>query len=424
MESSIDLQQPVLDGGIRSINFFNGRMLTARDLTREQTANRELTRRLGQAVGDGIAYGLELSKSKSNNSTPEFPLVTVEQGLAVNRQGQTLWLRDKTDVALVRKASANTAGVIFSECRPLQAGTYVAGAGVYLLTVAPAETREGRAVTSALNTGSAACNTDALVSAVQFRLIQIDPPITSAELANTRLRNLLAYKCFGVSETEGFLSDPLGRDLEPYGLLDGLRPNVLTDCDVPLGVLYWTLNDGIKFIDMWSVRRRLTHRSSGGQWSRFVDDRFLSEGEAKFLQFQEHIGAISGATAALKSIKATDHFFQLPAAGIIPLATEGTATGFDCRKFFQDQTYREPRFMEGARLQRLIRESFSYPPITLDSGEAIWLYQVRQNMQTIAEGRGNPQPCLIFSSGHMPYFGEARFDLNRYNYSNYSSVYD
>ena len=75
MDSSIDLQQPIIDGGIRSINFFNGRMLTARDLTREQSANREVTRRLGQAVGEGVAYGLEVSKSKSASSTSEFPLV-------------------------------------------------------------------------------------------------------------------------------------------------------------------------------------------------------------------------------------------------------------------------------------------------------------------------------------------------------------
>ncbi len=62
MDSQISLQQPILDGGIRSINFFNGRLLSARDLTREQSANREADRRLGQAIGEGIAYGLEVSK--------------------------------------------------------------------------------------------------------------------------------------------------------------------------------------------------------------------------------------------------------------------------------------------------------------------------------------------------------------------------
>jgi hypothetical protein len=207
-------------------------------------------------------------------------------------------------------------------------------------------------------------------------------------------------------------------------LLDSLRPNRLTGCDVPLAVLYWTLSDGMKFVDMWSVRRRLTDRSRSGRWSHFVDDRRPSEGEAMFLQFQDQVGALSAATSNPQSLKAADHFIQLPAVGIIPLATEMTAPGFDYRNFFQNETYREPRFMEGARLERLIRESFLYPPLTVGSGEVIWLYQVRQNMQTIAEGRGTPQPYLVFSSGHMPYYGEARFDLNRYNYSNYSSVYD
>lgn len=422
MDSQVQLQMPILDGAIRSVNFFNGRMLTAGDLTREQAANREVDRRLGQAAGEGVAYGLEVTTPE--NPKNDAPVVAVEKGLAVNHNGQTLWLRDRTEVALVRKASPSAAG-IFNDCQPLQAGTYVAGAGVYLLTMAPAETKEGRAVTNALETGGAPCNTDALVSAVQFRLIQIDPPITATELHDEKhLRNLIAYKCFGVADTQSFLSDPLGTVLEKYGLLDSLRPNRLTDCDVPLAVLYWTLSEGIKFIDMWSVRRRLTDRNRSGHWSQFVDDRRPSEGEAMFLQFQDQVGALSKTTSNLQSVEAADHFIRLPAVGIIPLATDKSAPGFDYRKFFQDETYREPRFMEGARLQHLIRESFLYPPLTLGSGEAIWLYQVRQNMQTIAEGRGTPQPCLVFASGHMPYYGDARFDLNRYNYSNYSSVYD
>ena len=82
-------------------------------------------------------------------------------------------------------------------------------------------------------------------------------------------------------------------------------------------------------------------------------------------------------------------------------------------------------FIEGARFERVIRESVSYPPLSLDTGELIWLYQVRQNRQTIdAGGSGAPQPYLIFSSGHVPFCGEARFDVNRYSYSNYSSAYD
>ena len=60
--SATDLQTPIIEGAIRSTNFFNGRLLSARDLTLEQSAYREADRRLGKAIGEGIAYGLETTK--------------------------------------------------------------------------------------------------------------------------------------------------------------------------------------------------------------------------------------------------------------------------------------------------------------------------------------------------------------------------
>ncbi|MFN7277616.1 MAG: hypothetical protein ACK5VP_07465, partial [Betaproteobacteria bacterium] len=54
------LQEAVLDGGIRSVNFFNGRLLTGKDLSREQDARRQSDRRIAQANGHGIAWGLEV----------------------------------------------------------------------------------------------------------------------------------------------------------------------------------------------------------------------------------------------------------------------------------------------------------------------------------------------------------------------------
>src|SRR5882724_9527139 len=137
--SAVDLQTPITDdGSISSINFFNGRLLTARDLNNEQQANRQADLRLGQAVGDGIAYGLEIAPAP--NPKKDAPVIRVKPGLAINRNGQTLRLVGETDIALVRRANPDEATAkLFSECLPLQAGTYVAGAGVYLLTLAPAE---------------------------------------------------------------------------------------------------------------------------------------------------------------------------------------------------------------------------------------------------------------------------------------------
>ncbi|HEY0365925.1 MAG TPA: hypothetical protein VGC73_05580, partial [Pyrinomonadaceae bacterium] len=331
MDSQISLQQPILDGGIRSINFFNGRLLSARDLTREQSANREAERRLGQAIGEGIAYGLEVSKSSA--STQQSPVVTIEPGLAISRTGQTLMLAAKTEVALVRRATPGTGSTDpFGECAPLQSGTYVAGAGVYLLTIAPAQGTEGRAVTHSLENATAACNTDTTVTAVQFRLIQMDQQISAAEMLDqNKLRNLIAYKCFGVDSTSKFAVDPFTTNLEKYGLLDNLRPTWLTECEVPLAILYWTLVDGIKFIDLWSVRRRLARRLADKTWSFFTSERTTREGEAMYLQFQTQLKDLAASGVTLSQVKAKDYFKYLPAAGLLPI---GGAGGFDYSTFF------------------------------------------------------------------------------------------
>lgn len=427
MDSQISLQQPILNGGIRSINFFNGRLLSARDLTREQSAHREADRRLGQAVGDGIAYGLEVSVA--NDSTRESPVVSVEAGLAVNRIGQTLKLTDRTDVALVRRASSGSNGAqIFGECVPLQTGTYIAGAGVYLLTIAPAHGVEGRAISNGLDAATAACNTDTLVNAVQFRLIQLDQHITASEIQDqNRLRNLIAYKFFGVDQTDGFKANPFGPKLDQYGLLDDLRPTWLSDCDVPLGVLFWTLEDGIKFLDMWSVRRSLAQRTANSSLPLFTSERRRSEGEAMFLQFAEHTDTLRKTLPAPTTVRALDHFHYLPPVGLLPLAGGQFGQGFHEDLFFDEITvHPEDLHIEGARVEALIQQSLRFPPVDLsvatDNRILVWVYRVRENRQQVLNSSiaGPTQPYLIFTTGHMAYLGDAHFDVNRWDFSNFA----
>ena len=49
MVDILSLQQAVADGGIETVNFFNGRLLTAGDMSREQDARRQADARLGLA---------------------------------------------------------------------------------------------------------------------------------------------------------------------------------------------------------------------------------------------------------------------------------------------------------------------------------------------------------------------------------------
>jgi len=434
-----NLAEAILDGGIRSVNFFNGRLLSGEDLSQEQEANSDERKRLGQSIGDGIVTGLEVATSTAAGSSGT-PVVTVQSGLAMNRLGQTLILTTSVDVSLVTSNTGATppTQTLFVTCTPPQSGPYVAGAGVYLLTIAPAAGSEGRAPVNGLGNVSAFCNTRFNIEGVQFHLLQVN--VAQSELQDSaHLRNLLAYACFGTSDplVQTFFQDPLGSTVQQgYGLLDTMRQGsssaaaCLSDADVPLALLYWTVDAGIAFIDLWSVRRRVTRLSADMPWPLFLSDRRQSEAEAMFLQFQEQIAQMTDPVtgqAQLTQIGVLDYFRYLPPVGIIPFASSSLSRGFDYLKFFLGILYRDPVFIESAKVEHLIRDSLSYQPITLDSNpnnqEMIWLYLVRENMQAIAENPFNPpQAYMIFASGHIPYQGDAQYNLARWSYSNYSLI--
>jgi hypothetical protein len=416
------LTEPITEGGIPWINFFNGRLLSGEDLSKEQNSNLEGRRRLGRAIGEGVAYGLEVSALKDVD-TRETPYVVVERGLAINRLGQTLWLENQTKVRLKRPVNGDLddVAIAFDDCKPLQPGVYVADAGVYLLTIAPARKSEGRAAVSGLDNVVAHCNTHHTIEGVQFRLIQLG--LNKEALSDTRLRNVIAYRCFGIDSVNppvSFPIDPFGQVSPGRTLLDDLRPRLLTDCDVPLGIISWTSTEGIKFVDMWSVRRRVFAPSVAGRWEALIGEQRRSEGEAMFLQFQDHLESLRGGLSAT-AIKAIDHFKYLPPAGFLPIDGVPSRIGFNTTNFFAGITSRAPVFIEGAKVEPLFRQATAYPPIDLVSGKMFWLYWVRENMQEVQNKTfGQPQPYLIFACGHIPFQGEALYDVAHWHYSHYA----
>jgi hypothetical protein len=418
-----NLLTPIVNDRTRSVNFFNGRLLTGEDLTAEQQANRVAHSLLGQSVGSGVAYGLEVAASASLSQVAT-PVLSIKRGLAINPNGGALLLDDDTDISLVRP-TALTSGTssVFAECLPMQSGVYITGAGVYLLTIGPASATQGLAEVSGVNTGVAPCNSKYKADGVQFRLVQLD--LTQTELGDvSHLRNLVAYKCFGVADWAANVSDPFGPSSSGHGLIDQLRTaKTITGCEVPLAVLYWTAADGIVFVDMWAVRRPLVSRDLLDMWAPGAGRRRVIEGLAMFLQFQEQIEELMKSpvtVSQLTSIDASSIFLYLPAAGLLPLSGTKGALGFDYAKFFSGRTYRLPVYLEGAKLDSLLARSLLYPPIDLKSKEMMWLYWVRENMEPIVE---NPfiqlQSYMVFTNGQMSFEGKARFDLNYWDFANY-----
>jgi hypothetical protein len=420
--TTVQLRTPFLEGGIKSIHFFNGRLLSAEDLGQEQTAHKQARQQLGQAVGDGVVYGLQVAEAQGR-STKQSPVVTVSAGLAVNRAGQTLRVADAIDVALVRPPQNGGAPVtaLFADCKPPQARPYVVGAGVYLLTIQPASDTDGKAPVSGLGNLDAACNARYQVDGVQFRLIQL--PLTAADLSDAaRLRNRVAYLCLGALDQEvtTFFANPFGPVVARYGLLDDLRPNCLKDDETPLAVIYWTAADGIRFVDMWSVRRRVTARAAEANWPLFVADRRLSEAEAMYSQFQEHVDSLRANEAgALGSMAATDRFRHLPPVGLLPIRGTNSPGGFDRTRFFGDRASKDVAHIDANLLRDLAHESLYHEPIDLSREEKIQLYLIHENVQAVEQRRAS-QLALVFASRTLPYRGVARFGYAIWNRSRFA----
>src|SRR5690242_8072798 len=190
-----NLFQPILNDRTRFPNFFNGRLLTSEAMTEEQSAQRVVHELLGQAVGDGVAYGLEV-KSNATLSTTANPVLTVSAGVGVNRAGQVLLLSSETQVQLVRPTDTTAAATkIFRPCVPVTSGTYVADAGVYLLTVSSIRAGNGLAPVTGIGTTPSGCNVKDIIDAVELRLLELP----SGDIPkDAYLRNTVAYRCFGV----------------------------------------------------------------------------------------------------------------------------------------------------------------------------------------------------------------------------------
>ncbi|MBL9127410.1 MAG: hypothetical protein JNL97_07180, partial [Verrucomicrobiales bacterium] len=291
--------------------------------------------------------------------------------------------------------------------------------GIYLVTIAPTEAREGVAPVLGTASESTTCKHRVRVEAVEFHLTAIgEPYVLASDLADpNRRRNRVAYKFLGDAVRGSWVRDPFGVGERPGPLLDQLPDRLLGPCEVPLALLHWTLADGITFVDAWSVRRRPSGPPARGEGAWVLGGNSVAEGEARFLQFQDQIRDMSRSSSP-GGITASDGFETLPSAGLLPLKSARFPRGFDRSWFPASMTRRGPVHLNGARLQELVRHSFAYPPVRLDSREFFCLYLLRENQPAVGT-TPEVQECLVFASGHLPMVAEPRLNLSYWNLSNY-----
>lgn len=258
---------------------------------------------------------------------------------------------------------------------------------------------------------------------------QLNNNVSAASLAPllSQFRNGLAYACFGTETLATYAANPFAglpsSPLDSYGLIDDQRTaGLMTDCEVPLALAYWS-QQGIQFVDLWSVRRAVFPAAASEMWPIFSGRRRAAEGLAMFLQFQDQAAALISTLSqtALSAATATDYFYYLPSAGFLPVGNINPSAGFDYLQFFSGRTYRNPVFMEGRRLDQVMHTAFLYQPIDLSGNEMLWLYEVRENQEAIDTGSGTAAPpvYLFFTNGQIAFQGDAKYDLNYFNYANY-----
>lgn len=452
------LLQTILSGGIQRTNFFNGRILTRDDMKKEQEACIETNKRTNKAAGEGVVHGLEVRSVGTEND----PVVSVEPGMAISRSGSTLYLGLKEEISVIpQKEDVILKKLIFSDCATKT--EFPTGFGVYIFIISPVSDYEGFISTNNMlaSGGSSNCGRKYITQGIQFNLVKVNPSFISRSSLSSKLaqfldlttekdkhktRNLLAHLCFGTQEKKEFHRDPFFENKESinirdsnYGLIEAMRnEGSLKDEDVPLAMLYWT-KDKLSIFDMWSARRKIVRKTPAGNWHLFLGERNTAESEACFLQFQSQIDdIIKNKKNVLDSISAMQYFSFLPSLGTIPVQRSyiqsymrekgnieipfNDKTGFHPPTFFAGMKYREPVLIEGAKFEAAMRGSLSYLPVDTESGEFLWLYFIRENMESVLGGNG--KPYLIFASGHMPYIGDARYDLSHLDFSNYSSGND
>ena len=296
-------------GGLRSPNYVNGRLLTAEDLRADQEAMLARLAALGRAVGSGVVDGLEVTSGARQ--------VTVNAGLGINGEGSLVRVAATVTLAIGPEAGGgggDAHGGGFDDCAKPVLGTpgTQAKPGPYVLTARPASQLEGRVPVKSATTAPAGCGSKWEVDGVEFRTLRL-ADVNADVNANVR-RNLLAHWCFGTAALSQAPVDPFAFRATWSGLDEiGLEP-----VDLPLAVFWWT-GGAVEFLDMWSARRRVSAPSALTGWHVFLSERRVSDSQARFLQFQQHVDELVKSGVA-PGLSAAEAFRFLPPAGFLPLA--------------------------------------------------------------------------------------------------------
>lgn len=308
-----DIRVAAIDERLSRSDYFDGRLLTATDLNRDQTYLDQRLREIGQVLGTGIAYGLEATLNSGSQR------ITIQPGLAVARSGRVLALTSVITVELANRA----------QIQLLNSGTSARLAtGLYAVVLVHAEYSRGIAEVFPTDLGNRrTAQPNVVVEGCEVALVRLDYALPPGSPAHARAV------------------------LSPTLIRNGVPANALPDEGAVLGVLA-VENDRASWLDAELLRHPLRSEGLPGAMQR---DLFRHYGQLFKAVMDERGG---------KPFQASDYFRVLPPVGKVPKSSLNPAAGW--QSFFPSSWTVSIAPVRADDLPTLIEEALLLEPLDLE----------------------------------------------------------
>jgi len=331
----------IVDSGRRRPFYFDGRFLTADDLTSDQNYIRARQSDLAQAIGAGIIRGLMvgLGTQAASNS----PTLVIEPGIGVTPSGDLVNIDTTQTIAI---ASLPQAAQLDAQLgvKVLPSASAVNRSGLFVLALRPIEfSANPTAAYPTTLDGQRTVRDGDIIEATAVTLIPY-PDRAGVENANAK-RSRVAREIF----------------------FDRQRPGVLQDA-LPLAML--CLEGGaLRWIDVHMVRREVGSEST---LAAGLSQRPRALLEAWLKQHQDQMDDIdTGSVQA--GFAAAKQFETLPPVGPLPASTLRFETQLGAltllQNYFPPMVDCEFAFIPSDELAALVQESLALPPIDLRASD-------------------------------------------------------
>ncbi len=311
-----------IDPRLTRSHYFDNRLLTAEDLTRDQLYLDGRLREVGQSLGEGVLRGLQVSLDDLDGT------ITVQQGLAITDAGRVLELSQPLSIDLGERADIieRNRGRHRRFNRALYAVVLrYAEAGSDIAEVFPTDLGEDRDF-----------NFDVISEGVQLSLVPLRFPLAQQNPLNIRAN--LMHRLYADNKIEGRLPEDA----------------------VALGLLAIS-NDRPQWLDSEMLRQPLRVEPERGDLQRDLYRRY--QNLFTDVMDERSTGSLSGDFAA------TDYFRLLPPVGSLPKDSLSPVSGR--QGFFPENFNVWTAPIRKAELDLLIEESMVLPPIDLSLDEPV-----------------------------------------------------